>query len=747
MTSSAQRRPSSQGTARTPQRKASTGSWLGSLLKKLLVGGLVLLLVGALAFLVAYRTIDIPVANADFKTETTLVYYDDGKTELGRFAEQNRIPIDLEKIPQDMKDAVVAAENRTFWTDQGIDPKGILRAAFSNAQGNETQGASTITQQYVKVLYLSSERSFQRKFKEAIISLKIQREQSKEEILEGYLNTIYFGRGAYGVQAAAQAFFNTDATRLNLRQSAVLATVLNSPSQYDPANGKRARRELRDRYGSVLDGMVEMGTISAGQADKAGKRLPDFPEIEAESRYGGQRGHMLSLVRKELLALGFDEQEIDGGGLRVTTTLNQQAMTTIRDSVAEQRPEGFGDKELHVGAATVEVGTGALKGFYGGQDYLDSQINWAATDGMAGSTFKAYTVAAALEQGFSLQNTFEGNSPLEVYDLLVNNSGEGGGDNYGSAVTLEYATQKSINTAFVDLTDQMDDGPEAIYNTALALGIPPEKPRKKYPGIPDKSIDLADDDFLFTLGRARVSPINMANSYASIANGGEKADVHVITKVVDTDGQERYNHKTSTERAIDEDVAADTSYALQQVVSGGTGVAAGALGRPAAGKTGTATNAQDQVSSAWYVGYTPQLSTAVMYLRGDGDDQLDGWLPSYFGADYPLDTWLSIMTTLMADRPVEDFPPPANLDGDAPGEEDSVYVPPETTYTPTQEPSSTGTGSPTKKPSKKPTNRPTKSPTRSPTQSPTQSPSPTESSTLPTAPPSSSSPGGGGGGG
>ncbi len=269
------------------------------------------------------------------------VYYNDGESQLGTFATQNRESIPLDQMPQTIKDGVVAAENRTFWTDQGIDPRGILRAAFNNASGNDTQGASTMTQQYVKILYLTQDQTLTRKAKEAIISLKLQRDVSKQEILEGYLNTIYFGRGAYGVQAAAKAYFDREAKDLDLQQSAVLASVLNDPNDLDPAQGKRAKRELLGRYQAVLGAMAEEGMISAEQADRASRKLPVFPEIEQESQYGGQRGHVLTMVRDELIRLGFDEDEIEGGGLKVTTTFTQKAMTAAQAGVAEVRPTGL----------------------------------------------------------------------------------------------------------------------------------------------------------------------------------------------------------------------------------------------------------------------------------------------------------------------------------------------------------------------------------------------------------------------
>jgi membrane peptidoglycan carboxypeptidase len=745
--------------AKKPRRPRTRKQKLLRVAKWLAIACLAGLLLVVGAFLVLYKAIDVPDPNKDFKAETSFVYYADGKQEVGNFATQNRESITLDQMPQNLQDAVVAAENRSFWTDKGIDPKGIIRAAFSNASGNSTQGASTITQQYVKILYLSQERSYQRKVKEAILSLKIQRQQSKSEILEGYLNTIYFGRGAYGVQAASRAYFDKDAQDLSLRESAVLASVLNNPTNFDPANGKAAKAGLKERYDYVLDGMADAGTISAEEAGKAERSLPKFPEIEAESQNGGQRGHMMKLVRDELHRLGYTDDKIDAEGYRITTTFTQKAMDAAKAGALEERPEGFGDKQLHIGVASVEPGTGALRGFFGGQDFLDSQINWAATGGMVGSTLKPLTVATALENGFSLEDSFEGNSPYEFPDgLQVVNEGPGDGNDYGSAVDLVYATEQSINTAFVDMSNSIPDGPQKILETANKVGVPPAKAAKKYPGIPDHSIDL-EADALITLGKARISPINMANAYATIANGGERADVHVIDKIVDKKGEVLYSYKQHTaqafeadpgvelttatgEEATGEDIAADTSYALQQVVLDGTGANAQAINRPAAGKTGTATNDDDHVSSSWFVGYTPQLATAVMYVRGDGDDALDGWLPSYFGAEYPTRTWAAVMSRDMEGLDIEEFPEAANVDGEAPESGHEPYVPPpsptRTTRSPQTQPSSEPPSS-----SAPPSDTSTPTPSESPSDScgvlgcETPSGSPSQSQ-PPSSPPASS---------
>lgn len=668
------------------------------------VVGLVMTVLMVSIFYFAYRATEIPTPNAAFQAQTTKIYYAGGKSEIGSFATQNRESIPLAEIPEVMQDAVVAAEDRSFWTNNGIDVKGIVRAAFSNAQGNATQGASTITQQYVKLLYLSQERTIKRKVKEAILSLKIQQQQSKSQILEGYLNTIYFGRGAYGVQAAANAFFKVPAKDLNPSQSAMLAAVLNSPNFLSPDRNEAARDALLRRYDRVLDAMVDMGKLDPQVHEKIQGRLPKIKPRSTSNLYGGQKGFMLDMVKKELRGLGFDEDQIEAGGLRVTTTFTKKAMDAAKEAVKEERPEGdgLGEKNLHVATATVDVKTGGLAGFYAGQDYLKSQINWAVAGGSPGSTFKTFAVATGLKEGFSLRDTFDGNSPYEIGGIDFNNQGEGRGRSYGSRISLLQATESSVNTAFVDMTQAMDKGPQKIINTAVALGIP-----KNSPGL--------DANMGVSLGSATIGPVSMANAYASIANGGVRHDLHVITKVTRaSDGEELYKSRNEGTRAVSEDIAADTSYALQQVVTKGTGRNGRLSDRPAAGKTGTATNDDGDVVSSWFVGFTPQYSTAVMYVRGTGVKPLNDYMPTFYGGEFPARTWQAVMTGVMDGLDVVDFPDRANLDGDAPANGHSPVKP-----------------TPTKKPTKKPTNTPTIPPT-SPTSQPTLPPTTTAPPPTPT---------------
>ncbi|MDX6375661.1 MAG: hypothetical protein QOD98_4649 [Nocardioidaceae bacterium] len=715
----------------------------GAKIRRVLLYALVVCLVGVVAlsggFVYLYKTTKLPNPNTDFETNTSFVYYNDGKSELGQYAKQNRDSISYDTMPQDIKDAVVAAENRSFWSDNGVDVKGIVRALFNNASGNATQGASTITQQYIKILYLTQERSYTRKLKEAILSLKLGRTTSKQQILEGYLNTIYFGHGAYGIQAAAKAYFQKDAKDLDLKECAALAAIINNPTQYDPEAGNDNKKALRERYDYVLDGMATAKKITSDDATNAGRRLPKFDFGQPNDQYGLQKGHVLTMVKDELETLTnkatdapFTADEIDGGGLRITTTFTQKAMDAAEQGVAEVRPQGkeFSDKNLHIGVASVQVDTGAVRGIFAGQDFLQSQINWAVAGGQAGSSVKPFALAAALKAGFSLKDTFDGNSPfvLDNGDEVVNEQDT----DYGAAVNLLKATEDSINTAFTDLTVSLPNGPQDVLDMMNAMGIPPNKGPGKHYGFPRASAGL-DPYPSITLGSATISPINMANGFATIANGGRFHAPYIIEKVENKDGEVLYDHSVSDKQVIDQDqgsdIAADVSYALQQVVQSGTGTAALGINRPAAGKTGTATNSLNQVDSAWFTGYTPQLSTSVMYVRGKGNEQLDGWLPSYFGGAYPADTWTAIMNKDMLGVDVQEFPPPANLDGVAPADGHQPTLPPTPTKKPTPTQTPSNTGRPTKTPTTVPTpTQPTTVPT---TEVPTTAPPPTDT-TVPT---------------
>ncbi|MGH3496398.1 MAG: transglycosylase domain-containing protein [Nocardioidaceae bacterium] len=669
------------------------------------------IIAGIVGFVVLYQSISIPNPNSAYLTQTTHVYYSDGKHQIGTFETQNRQSVPLSQVPTHLQNAVIAAEDRTFYSNSGIDFRGIFRAVLNNSSGGNTQGASTITQQYVKVLYLTQQRTWTRKIKEAILALKIDHQESKQEILQGYLNTIYFGRGAYGVQAAAQAYFGVNVEQLTVAQSAALAAILNSPGTYDPANGKAARAALVSRYDYVLSGMASMGNLNPARAARVGKHLPKFPQIKPVQQFGGEKGYLLKLVQAQLEAQGFTDAQINGGGLRVVTTFDYKDQQAAMHAVRTQRPT-IAAKGVHIGISAVQPGTGALRAMYGGPNFLKSEINWAMTGRQPGSSFKPFALAAALKQGTTLQDTFTGDTLTLPGGAVVGNEF---GYSYGSAISLLTATEVSSNTAYVDMVQHLTNGPQSVVNAAIAAGIP-------------KSSPALDAVPVVPLGVANVRPVDMADGYATFAANGQHAPWYVIERVTDPNGQTLYDHKVKTDQAFSPAIASNVNYALQQVVqsTSGTGGAAQAIGCPVAGKTGTAALRPNTVTSAWFVGYTPKLAAAVMYVKGDGTQNLDGTggLSTFFGANYPADTFTSFMQGAGQGSGCVSFPQLKPINGTI----GTPYTPP-----PTTPPTTTPTTTP---PTTTPTTTPptTTPPTTTPptTTPPTTTPPTTTPTTVPT---------------
>ncbi len=625
-------------------------------------------IIGAVAaFFIVYQTTKIPDPNKEFATNTTTVTYADQTQPLGSFYEQNRHTVPLAQIPKHVQDAVIAAEDRTFWTNPGISPSGMARAAWNISRGEQLQGGSTITQQYVKIMYLTQERTVSRKFQELFIATKLSRQQDKSKTLEGYLNTIYFGEGAYGISAAGDAYFSQpDPKKLSVQQAALLATVLNNPSLFDVNDpDPRTKKRIIERYHYVLDGMRLSGTITDAQAAKYGKTLPDLgKQKEKSSRYKGPNGFLLDMARKELIRLGFTEDQISGGGLKVTTTFNyglQKKMLVAAKEQPEKRTN------LHVGMATVQPGTGALLAMYGGPDYLKSQLNWATTPARPGSSFKPFALAAALKDGKTLFDNFQGDSPIKIQGQELNNEFD---RDYGD-VSLLKATEQSINTAFYDLVDnQMDDGPNKVVDAAEAAGIPKSKYLED--GRNNPSTVLGPDPY--------ASAVNMASAYATFAADGMYAPLHTIKTVTGPDGKVLWSADkklAKPKQVIDADIAKTVNYALQDVVQKGSGTGAKDLDRPVAGKTGTAGGVavEDRAKNkacdgckdgsatltSWWTGYTPQLSTSVVYRAGKtGESNLDDYTneKAFFGGTWPLKTWLAFMKPALDGVQEADFAEP-----------------------------------------------------------------------------------------
>ncbi|GAA1540401.1 transglycosylase domain-containing protein [Kribbella lupini] len=690
--------------------------------------------IGAAAtFFIGYQTTDIPDPNKQFQMNTTTVYYSDNKTVLGSFYDQNRQSVPLSQIPKTVQDAVIAAEDRTFWTNPGVSPSGMARAAFNIARGKQLQGGSTITQQYVKIMYLTQERTFSRKFSELFIATKLSRQTDKKEILEGYLNTIYFGEGAYGISAAGDAYFSEpNPQKLGPERAAFLATVLNNPSWFDP-DKPAAQQRILERYRYVLDGMRLGGTITQAQYDKMSKQVPTLDKKEKSPRFKGTKGYLLAMAKEELDSLGYTPEEISGGGLRVVTTFDIGKQNEAVRAGVNELPEKR--KDLHVGLASVRPGTGELVAMYGGPDFLKSELNWARLRARPGSSFKPFAVAAALKDGRSLYDTFQGDSPIEVQGKELNNEFD---NDYGE-VDLMKATKLSINTAFYDLVDkQMEDGPNKLVDAAEAAGIP-------------KTTALENDrnNPSTVLGpNAYASPIDMANAYATFAAGGMYTPVHTIKSVKSPGNAKNFKQedKYKPERKFDKVIADQVNLALKGVTEdGGSGERAQKLDREVAGKTGTAggvavehraANAKcdgckdgDDTLTSWWTGYTPQLSTSVLYRAGKtGEGDLDPFSDdkAFFGGNWPLKTWLAYMEPALGSSEEVKFDEP---DPDALNSPTPTYTPPPTTETPTNTPTSPPPSTPNSPPPSSPPSTPNSPPPSTP-----NDPKPSKP-TKPTRPP------------
>jgi membrane peptidoglycan carboxypeptidase len=567
----------------------------------------------------------------DATAQKSLIYYRDGKTVLATQG-VDRTNVSLARVPKYVRDAVIAAENRTFYQDQGVSIKGTVRAMWSTVTGRQIQGGSTITQQMVRNYYsgLSQERSVVRKLKEIMISLKVDQSKSKDWVLERYLNTIYFGRGAYGVQTAAQAYFGRNVGQLNIAQGAYLAAVIQQPTRF--ADPKGADLEaVRGRWQTVIDGMVQTKALTRQQA--AAQRFPALKEPTAALSLTGQKGYMLAQVRAELNRRGYSDEKINQGGLRIVTTFDKSLMAAARDAVDSVLPQNT-PKKVRTGLAAVDPSTGEVLAFYGGKGY--QYDNAFSAKVQAGSTFKPYALAAALENGYSLDTRVNGNSPMRVASASIPNSG---GHSYGSSIDLVTATRNSVNTAFVDLGQKI--GVNKVAEAAESAGIPKAQlaPHLGAATLP--------------LGVASVSAVQQASGFGTFAADGVHHDAHVIRSITDGSGATEKITTPGT-RAFSTGTAADTTFALTQVVEGGTGTGARLSDRPVAGKTGTA----DESTAIWFSGYTPQLSAAVNMFR---DDNKPVRIPGYgelYGGSLPAQIWRAFMIQAMDGKPVKLFPEP-----------------------------------------------------------------------------------------
>ncbi|MGW4023854.1 transglycosylase domain-containing protein [Streptomyces sp. NPDC005009] len=609
--------------------------------KKILGTFFGLCLLGMGAFIVLYMVIDIPEGNADAELQGNVYKYSDGSIMARRG--YNREIVDLAKVPKDVQRAFVAAENKSFYKDSGVDLKGTARGLLNTVSGKGAQGGSTITQQYVKNYYLTQEQTVTRKLKELVISLKLDREKSKDYILAGYINTSYYGRGAYGIQAAAQAYYRVDAEDLTVEQGAYLAALLQAPNQYDWAIASDTGKKLaQERWNYVLDNMVEEKWLDG--ADRQGMKFPVPKEPKAVPGLEGQTGYLVeaanAALKQQLVAQGVAEDTkqadamLDLGGYTITLNIDKKKQKALEEAVKEKLTSKLDpdkrevDADVQAGAASVDPKTGAVLAMYGGVDYVKHYRNNATRDDyQPASTFKPLILAAAVDQDAETQdgvpitaNTiYDGTSerPVMDGDKEVGFAPPNEDDRSYGDVTVQEAMNKSVNSVFAQMGT--DVGMTEVVETAGELGMETE------------GMDPVPAQTLGTMG---ASPLEMAGVYATLANHGKKVTPAIVKSVEHKDRAVEFPDPIG-EQVIGREAADTVTSVLTGVVDDGTArisVKENPLrdGQDVAGKTGTS----DNNKSAWFTGFTPGLVTSVGLF---GEDAKSGkQVPMYeaAGVDY-----------------------------------------------------------------------------------------------------------------
>jgi membrane peptidoglycan carboxypeptidase len=700
------------------------------------LGAVVLIGVAALAGGV-YSLSRVPLPTARPLQQTTFVYDSSGHV-LASFSEQNRVNVSLSQVPPIVVDAVVSTEDRHFFSEGAINPVSIVRAALSDLAGSGSlQGASTITQQYVKQTYLTSQRSLTRKLKEAALAIRISRSESKDQILQGYLNTIYWGRGAYGIGAAAQAYFGKNVNQLGLPEASLLAGLIREPELADPArNAALARQNQND----TLKALVRDKKITQTQAEAVDVVPFSKYVISPTATTGAVTStdgdeYFVSAVRQELYAK-YGQQLVDGGGLRVTTTLDPGMQAEAYNAIYGNNADALNPAAGEPSGALVSIDdNGEVKALVGGQNYARSTVNLAlGTAGggsgrQAGSTFKAFMLADLLKQGYSPLSVFP--APPEV--VLPHGNANGTPwtvtnfehESTAPTMSLVDATADSINTVYAQVVDRL--GAANLDATAEQMGIKASELPAAYPSQ--------------VLGTADVSPLEMAAAYATFADNGVYHAPLLITRVSTADGTALPLPVQPMSRVVlTPQVDAQENYVLQQVVLRGTGTGAGNVGSPVAGKTGTTDNSTD----AWFIGYTPKLTTAVWMGYASGSKPMLDFrgFSSIQGGTVPAELWHNYMQAVLGSYPaylgqfpeVYSFnrtaltpPDPSTLEFPQGMGTTTTTAPPTTTTTTTVPPSTTTTSVPSSTTSVPRNTPPT---TSTPTSTPTTT-KPTSATTKP----------------
>ncbi|MCM6777521.1 penicillin-binding protein [Nocardia sp. CDC159] len=606
---------------------------------------LIFVAVPSLLMVLAYWSADIPDPAAVQTEQVATITAVDGTTEIAKVVppEGNRTPVPLSDVPRWMRDAMLSAEDRDFYRNPGFSTEAFVRAARDNLTGRENAGGgSTITQQYVKNAFLSSERTLSRKMRELIISAKMARQWSKDDILAAYLNTIYYGRGAYGIAAAAEAYFDKPVPQLTLAESAVLAAVVRTPSILDP---ETHLEQLRARWNYVLDGMVTMGTLAPEQ--RATVEFPVIAPVAVLTDDSARRpaGLIRTQVLRELRAAGISEQDIATGALNIVTTIDPRAQQAALDAV--HRTLSGQPPELRGAVVSIDPRSGAVRAYYGGENGVG--FDFAQAPLQTGSAFKTFAVLAALEQGIGMSYQLD-SSPVTVNGVKVTNVE---GESCGTC-SLAEAFKRSLNTSFYRLAQGV--GAQSIANAAHQAGIP-----ERIPGVPGRSLSEQDGtpQLSIVLGVYSVRPIDMASAYATIAASGVYHEPYFVQRVVAGDGRVLLDRGAPEQRPAEQRIArrvADTTaQAMLPIPAYSNGHAL--AGRPSAAKTGTTQLGETGANKdAWMIGFTPSLSTAVWVGTENPQPIRTARGTAVYGAGLPADIWKRTMDGALAGTPVEQFP-------------------------------------------------------------------------------------------
>lgn len=623
----------------TPRRRAKKVKKAGPLRRIRLFIALCLVVFAGLGFgyiFAAYQSLPA-VGNNMRPAVSSQVFDSHGRLITTLHSDQNRLPIDINKVPQNLQNAFIAAEDNRFYEHIGIDPIGIFRAIFANLTNRGiAQGGSTITQQLAKNAFLSQEQTLKRKIQEAMLALEIEHKYSKKEILEMYMNQIYFGQGAYGIQTAAKTYFNKDVNELTLTQCAMLAGLPKSPNYYSPFNNLN---EAKKRKNVVLDQMVKYGYVSAAEAEDAKNQDLGLSKSH-QSKEADEYASFIDYVSQQV-AKKYGDDALYKEGLKIYTTMDvdkQHAAVRAMRNLPNNYTDENGLTQPQAAIVSIDPKTGHILAMVGGRGQ-DSFNRASMAVRQPGSAFKPFVYLTALQHDMTPDTTMD-DQPVTYGGWSPKNAG----GSYSGTMTLSDALAHSVNTIAVQLADKV--GTKNIIANAKKMGI--------------TTLDAKDDNLAMALGGLTkgVTPLEMASAYGTFANKGVHVKPTAIVKILDRNGNvledastlEKEETKT---RVMSEREAYEMTTMLEGVIDHGTGRGA-AIGRPAAGKTGTTDDNKD----AWFVGYTPDIVTAVWI----GDDTGSHSLGEVYGGTIPAEIWKDYMSSATSDESGGDFSSPSGME-------------------------------------------------------------------------------------